>query len=140
MFYIDTSVWVSAITEEPKSGNVWLWFEKFAAEKFAISDWVVTEFSSALSVKIRTGQITMEQRASALREFSATVNDSLQILPIRSGHFQSAALFADNHLTGLRAADALHVAVAADYGAIICSLDSTMTKAASLLGLEAVVP
>lgn len=140
MFYVDTSVWVSAITEEAKSENVRLWLQQFDSDELAISDWVVAEFSSALSVKIRTGQITSEQRALALGAFSTLVHDSLSILPIKGNHFRSAAVFADNHMTGLRAGDALHLAVAADHGAIVCTLDATMVTAGLLLGIETIVP
>lgn len=140
MYYVDTSVWVAAITEEAKSDDVRLWLEKFDSEIVAISDWVVAEFSSALSVKIRTGQITLEQRAVALGAFSTLVSESLSTLPIKSSHFQSAALYADNHLTGLRASDALHLAIAADSGALVCTLDTTMAAAGSLLGIETILP
>lgn len=140
MFYVDTSVWVSAITKEPRSDDVWRWLEEFSDERFTISEWVVAEFSSALAVKLRTGQITLEQRAIALSEFSTTVSESLKILPIKSSHFRSAAVFADNYRIGLRAADALHLAVAADFGAVVCTLDTTMMAAGPLLGIETVTP
>lgn len=140
MFYVDTSVWVSSITHEAKSEDVRSWLTRFNSEELAISDWVVTEFSSALSLKVRTGQISLEQRAAALGTFSTAVHNSLKILPIETSHFRSAALFADNHLTRLRAGDALHLAVAADHGAIVCTLDAVMISAGALLGIETVAP
>jgi len=140
MFYVDTSIWISAVTEEAKSEDVRSWFSEFDSEKLAISDWVVAEFSSALSLKIRTGQITLEQRAIALGAFSTAVHESLSVLPVMSSHFRSAAVFADNHLTGLRASDALHLAVAADHGAAVCTLDKVMITAGVFLGIETFAP
>jgi len=140
MFYVDTSVWVAAIAEEAKSDDVRSWLGRFDSEEVVISDWVVTEFSSALSLKIRTGQIRLEQRAAALSAFSNLVSDSLSTLPVKTRHFRSAALFTDNHLTGLRASDALHLAVAAENGAAVCTLDATMASAGPLLGIETIVP
>lgn len=140
MFYIDTSAWVSAVTEEAKSEHVRSWLNQFEPEELAISDWVLVEFSSALSLKIRTGHFTQEQRAVALGAFSTAVRDSLSLLSVESNHFRSAAVFADNHLTGLRASDALHLAVAADHGTVVCTLDAVMLTAGRLLGIETISP
>jgi uncharacterized protein len=137
MIYIDTPVWVVSIVEEPKSDDVRSWLQQTDPEEIAVSDWVVTEFSSALSVKMRTGQIDAEQRAAALGAFTSTVTESLYLLPIMAGHFRAAASYADNHFSGLRAGDALHLAVAGGYGASLCTLDKTLAAAGSLLGIEA---
>jgi uncharacterized protein len=136
MFYIDTPVWVASIVEESKSNDVRAWLLQTAPEEIAVSDWVVTEFSSALSVKVRTGQIDVEQQAAALVAFTTTVTESLYVLPILAGHFRTAARFANNHFSGLRAGDALHLAVARDYGATVCTLDKTLATAGPMFGIE----
>src|SRR5262245_55727646 len=136
MSYVDTPVWVASIIEEPKSDEVRTWLLQTDPEEIAVSDWVVAEFSSALSVKVRTGQIDVEQRAEALGAFTSTVTESLYVLPILAGHFRTAARFANSHLSGLRAGDALHLAVAGGYGSAVCTLDRTLATAGPLFGIE----
>jgi uncharacterized protein len=136
MLYVDTSVLVASIVEEPKSTDVRKWLGHADPEELVISDWVVSEFSSALSVKVRTGQIDIEQRKLALTAFSTLVNDSANVLPIISGHFRMAARYADNHRSGLRAGDALHLAIAEYYGASVHTLDVTLASAGSMFGVE----
>jgi predicted nucleic acid-binding protein len=102
-----------------------------------ISDWVVTEFASALSVKIRLKQLNLENRAKAVSLFARLKAGSLGAVSINRDHFVPAARFADQHGAGLRAGDALHVAVAADQGATICTLDKRLAEAAAALGVSA---
>lgn len=57
--------------------------------------------------------------------------------PITRLDFRTAARFADQYATGLRAGDALHLAVAADHGVRIGALDRTLVSAAEALGVSA---
>ena len=60
-------------------------------DDLAISDWVATEFSSALSIKLRAGQIEAMHRANALAMFARLSADSLAVLPISGPQFRTAA-------------------------------------------------
>ena len=51
---LDTSPLVAALTREASTRHVQAWLESHGSEELLISDWVVTEFSSALSIKMRT--------------------------------------------------------------------------------------
>ncbi len=95
-----------------------------------ISDWVITEFSSAQSLKLRTGQIQPKHRAECLAAFARLVEQSLIVLPVTSANFRTAARLADQHHSGLRAGDALHLAVCADHGMRLVTLDDTFAAAA----------
>ncbi len=53
--YVDTSVLVAALTHESRTGEMQEWLAAQPVGGLAISDWVMTEFSAALSVKLRTG-------------------------------------------------------------------------------------
>ncbi|MGB5096270.1 MAG: type II toxin-antitoxin system VapC family toxin, partial [Porticoccaceae bacterium] len=57
MLYVDTSILVAALTREPATGRMQAWLADQAAGVLAISEWVLTEFSVAMSVKVRTGQL-----------------------------------------------------------------------------------
>jgi predicted nucleic acid-binding protein len=128
MIYVDTSVIVAALTSEPATDAAQRWIAGQAADAF-ISDWVIAEFSAALSVKLRTGALTLEERADALATFRGLSANSWEVLRVTSAHFQTAARLADDHPSGLRAGDALHLAIALDHGAKLCTLDRRLSRA-----------
>jgi predicted nucleic acid-binding protein len=81
--------------------------------------------------------LSVEQRASAVSLFTDLRIRSLAVAPVTREHFQVAARFADQSGLGLRAGDALHVAVAAELGATLCTLDKRLAEAAVALGVRA---
>ena len=137
--YLDTSVLVSALTNEADTGAVQAWLSQQDPRNLTISDWVVTEFSSALSIKLRTGQLSAENRAAALATFTRLVTETLRILPVVRASFRTAARFADQPALNLRAGDALHLAICADQGATLCTLDRRLGEAAALAGVGSVL-
>ena len=134
--YVDTSILVAALTNEGRTAAAQVWLAKQRADTLAISAWVVTEFSSALSIKLRSRQIELAHRASALAALARLVADSFTVLPVLGGHFRTASKFADQHTLGLRAGDALHLAIAGDQGATLCSLDKRLVDAGSKIGVK----
>jgi len=137
MHYIDTSVLVAGLTNEKRTVEVQEWLAAQPAEEMQISDWVITEFSGALSLKVRTQQLNQAQRADVLTAFNALVDESMPVLAVSRLEFRAAAHFADQHTTGLRSGDALHLAVAANHGLCVLSLDNTLVAAAETLGVSA---
>ena len=133
--YLDTSLLIAAFTNEPRTGDVQAWLDKQRLNTLAISEWVATEFSAALSIKLRTDQLTGTHRAEALALFAETTARSFIMLPIADSHFRRAARIADQFALGLRAADALHVAIAADHGATLCTLDERLGRTGPLIGI-----
>ena len=139
MLYLDTSLLVAALTNETETERMQRWLGQQQANELAISDWVVTEFSSALSIKLRAGQIDENQRAEVLSLFTRLVTDSLAVVPVSRLEFRTAARFADQHALGLRAGDALHLAICTDHGATLCTLDRRLANAGSALGVKAML-
>lgn len=136
MPYVDTSVLVAALTPEAETERVQGWFSAQPIGSLLISDWVATEFSSALSIKLRGGRIGERDRAAALSAFTRLGASGLRRLRVDPEHFRLAARFADRNELSLRAGDALHLAVAAEHGASLCTLDRRMAAACPLLGIE----
>lgn len=134
MFYVDTSVIITFLTDEAGAPKVEAWFEKHYSSPFAVSDWTLTEISSALSLKHRTGQISAEKRQAALLESSLLLDKSLRLFPIKRMHFDMAATYCNDYQIGLRSGDALHLAVAMELTAEIVTLDKRFATAAQTLG------
>ena len=133
--YLDTSLLVAALTNESRTGEVQGWLGRQSPDQLAISEWVITEFSAALSIKVRSGQMLPRHRADALAAFTGLTDESLTVLPVSSLDFRTAARFADQFEIGLRSGDALHLAVAANHGARVYTLDRRLAVAGATLGL-----
>ena len=138
MVYVDTSALVPVFIQEPKSEAVIAWLESSGA-RLAISEWSLVEFASAASIKVRSGRLT----ASLARDARARVDDfakkhCLVALPGQQ-EYRRAAEWAGNDALKLRAADALHLAIADTLRAeaILC-LDDSMIESATSLGISVV--
>ena len=57
MVYVDTSVVVALLTVESKTPGVAAWFTALS-ETPVCADWLLTEFSSAVSIKVRAKQLS----------------------------------------------------------------------------------
>ena len=136
MRYVDTSVLVSALTREADTNRSQAWLAKQEPSELAISDWTVTEFASAMSIKLRAGSLGVDHCAAALATFTRLSAESLQILPVARENFHAAARYAAQSQLNVRAGDALHLAICASHGARLCTLDRRMADAALQVGVE----
>ena len=141
MAYLDASVLVALIVPEPSSRAVRQWFDKTRSDPRSVSDWCLTESASALGMKVRLREMSASELAKARTLLSSMVSASFELITPRRVDFELAADFLAQPSLGLRAGDALHLAVAVGAAAgPVVTLDKTMLVAARRLGIDAVDP
>lgn len=137
MPYLDTSLLVAAFTRERRTAEVQRWLAAQSPDQLVTSDWATTEFSAALSMKVRMKQLDPAARADALALFTQLVRESFTVLPVERNDFREAARLADSHESGLRAGDALHLGIVANHGERLLSLDRKQVQVAVAAGISA---
>ncbi len=138
MYYFDTSFLAPLILQEPTSIKVERFMTRLPAGELVISHWTRVEFSSLLAREVRMGSLDRQAARDADAQFETVVTESFVVLLPNADDFSLANAYLGNYETGLRAGDALHLAVARNHGAkTIYSLDKTLLKAGTLLGVPA---
>lgn len=135
MVYVDTSVLVALFTNEATASRIALWYAD-ESRPLASGDWCVTEFASALALKQRTGQLACEQCDAAWQVFTEFCGGGLRLLALdREVYANAAQLIRESH-NGLRAGDALHLALALHVAAeTFFTLDNRLAASAQQSGL-----
>ena len=138
MVYIDTSALVPAFIREPKSEAILAWVET-CGEGLVVSEWSITEFSSAAAIKVRTGEVASAMAKQARTRFLEFAQEHCSIAVPQRAEFRRAAELAGDTTLKLRAGDALHLAIAeaSKVQGILC-LDETMSAGAKAIGLNVV--
>jgi predicted nucleic acid-binding protein len=136
MLYLDTSLVVTLLTSENETAKAQAWMRQHSAEQFAISDWVITEFSAALSMKVRLGFLRPEHRKTTQSWFDQLASETFERLLVSSDHFLFASRLAERSKTGLRGGDALHLAIAATASGTLCTRDKGLADAGAPLGID----
>jgi uncharacterized protein len=141
MVYLDTSVLLPLFVREQESGRVRRGLEAIPPIEITISEWTRTEFVSAIGIMVRMGRLHEYLARTILRLFDEMAETSLQVLMPEKKDFILANHFLERFDLALRAADALHLAVAANHGArLVYTLDKVLIKTAQRLRMNAQVP
>jgi predicted nucleic acid-binding protein len=136
--YLDTSVIIALIADEPASESVRNWFRS-STDRVILSDLVRLEFSAFISRAVRSNRFDTAQAAAALGSFDELrrVCDALEHTP---GDFSRADDLIREFSTKLAAADALHLASALAANVSLLTLDGRLRDAAASKNLATAVP
>ena len=99
------------------------------------SRWSLTEFSTATAGLVRQRLIPAKLHSAALKNFRNFAAQRLTLEPVAALDFEYATRLIDHTERGLRAGDALHLAMCQRLNATICSADKVMLEAAKQLGI-----
>jgi predicted nucleic acid-binding protein len=144
MFYLDSSVTVALLTNEPDAETAQTIIDRLLGQGLAgvCSDWSVAEYRCAIAAKHRMGLITLKNVAAvanALDILRAAKFVGANTLPtdiVRAGELAVQIVSQP-----LRAADALHIAIASRLGIThFVSFDKTQATAArkALVGVQVI--
>jgi uncharacterized protein len=136
MLYFDTSFLAPLIREEKTTSRIERFIASLPVGLLAISHWTEVELAYLLARDVRMGLLRADQAREAELLFSEIVSESFVVWLPSADDYDLARRYLQRHETGLRAGDALHLAIAGNRGAeAVYTLDNTMISAGMILGL-----
>lgn len=141
MIYLDTSVLLPLFVRESVSDAVRNWFAALPPDQLTVSEWTRTEFVSAIGIRVRRGGLEREVAHDIVRIFHRLADNSLLVLVPEREDFLLSSRYLERFELGLRAGDALHLAIALNHGVReLYSLDRVLVKGAQRLKIKAQIP
>jgi predicted nucleic acid-binding protein len=136
MVHLDTSFAAPLVIAEATSDAVEAAVRKLPAGELTTSLWTQVELASLVSRKVRMGELSPSAADAVRREFERVLGESCEMVLPTGADFVTASKYLETPKTGLRAADALHLAIAANHGARkILTLDQGFLEAGRRLKL-----
>ena len=136
MLYFDTSFLAPLVLEESTSAKVERFVAGLPVGELAVSHWTRVEFASLLAREVRMGGLDGRTARDADDRFETMVTESFLVLLPSADDFNLARSYVRHYETGLRAGDALHLAIAKNHRAeTVYSLDKALLKAGKALGV-----
>ncbi len=136
MLYFDTSFLAPLVLPESTSARITAFVRRLPVIELAVSHWTKIEFSSLIARKVRTRELTADAAARADARFEILAGNSFAVLLPDADDFGLAKRYLGKFETGLRAGDALHLAIAANrHARAIYSLDKKLLLAGKILDL-----
>jgi predicted nucleic acid-binding protein len=137
MLYFDTSFLIPLVIEEPTSASINQFMQSRVEDAFGASHWTRAEVTSALGRAVRMRLLDTNSALEADRKLDEVLSKSFTLLLPRLEDFELCKSYLSNYESGLRAGDALHLAIATNHGATaFYSLDKKLSEAGRRLGLR----
>jgi predicted nucleic acid-binding protein len=135
MVYLDTSFIAPLAIAEASSESVEAFLLRRKAE-LATSQWTRVELASLVARRVRMGELDADQAEAIRTAFDRLLAESFTMLTVATTDFTTAVALLAKPDTGLRAGDALHLAIARNHRAkTVYTLDRGLLKAGKRLKL-----
>lgn len=132
--YVDTCLLVSLFHNDAGYPAAEAWLAGIRGEELWISHWVLLEFASATALRMRRGELDRGRGEALQTELETFRGERLALLEPRGEDFLLARRWLrQDPASGLRAGDALHLAVAHRQRLTVVSADQTLVRAARRL-------
>ena len=136
MLYFDTSFLVPLILAEDTSVAVAKFFRDVDTDKLTTSHLARLEFVSMIARVVRMGRLRSDAAQEAEVTFENLMARSFLVILPTADDYEAARKMLGQYDSGLRAGDALHLAIALNHGAqSLYSLDKRMIAIGSALDL-----
>lgn len=135
--YLDASVLVPLFVDDDWTDRARAWAR--SEPDVLVSDWAVTEFSSALSLHVRKGRLDPDERDEAENTLNRWLDGRIREEPIDPEDIVQARFLLHRH-EKLRAPDALHLAVVSRIQVGLVTYDLDLAAAARTDGVTVVIP
>lgn len=137
-FYLDTCLLMSLFHNDSGYAAAETWLMAAEEAELWISHWVLLEFASATALRCRRGDLSAGRVEVVQAALTLFCRERLGMLEPRGEDFSQARSWLEGDATlGLRAADALHLALAHRRRLTLISADQTLVCAAQAMGLKA---
>lgn len=134
MIYLDTSVLVAYYVPEPLSALAQQ--RLMAASAVIVSELAQTEMVSALSLRLRIGNLSRTAVQQVTTHFASHLTQGLYVpLHLSSAVYRQAQAYITRYDLALKAPDALHLAAAALAQAPLVTADRQLAHNAQALGI-----
>ena len=135
-FYPDASLIVAAFADETMSEQARACLSGVAPGDLFSSRWCLTETASAMAIKVRTGVLNADHYGVTVDAARSMLDSASTDIAVTGRHFDTATDMIRRSTKPLRAGDALHLAIAANAGATMWTLDKPMAEAGQALALD----
>ena len=137
--YLDASVLIPAVIEEPSSAAVRELFRN-RPDELSVADFAAAEVASALSRLVRMGRLIATEAAGRLADFDEWRASATEVAEMDAHDCRLANTYVRRFDLKLRAPDALHAAICRRLELQLATLDRRFAAAARALEISVVVP
>lgn len=138
MHYFDASFLIPLVRKEPASDRVEAQVLKLPRGSLITSNWARVECWSGLGREVRMKRLDMTLFEDCCQRLDRLIAENFRVVAPTEDDFAMAAQMLRKPHSGLRAGDALHLAIARGIGATrVLTMDRTMISAAAILNIPA---